>query len=397
MSVKGDYKNDICITIENLKSEILDISHKIHDNPETGLEERFACKLLTQSLSSHGFKVDCGIGGLETAFSAVYASNKEGPRIAILAEYDALRGIGHGCGHNIVAASAYGAAVSLPAIVDEVGGCVAVIGTPAEETLGGKINLLDAGVFDIYDFAMMVHPTNIRKNILGRCALACTGITYEFVGKSSHSALERQGINALSACINTFQNIAGIRSSFSFGQMVNGVILDGGSASNIVPGYAKAEFCLRAKNVKELNDLIERVDRCAKAGAEAVGTKLNIVREPLFTERYSNHAMDEAFQKNLELLGKQGFYPRKDDFVGSSDIGNVSLKLPTIHEYISIADENINMHSVEFAEVTTSEKGDEGCILGAKALAMTALDLLTDNNLREETVYEFKNKEEVNL
>ncbi len=197
MSVKGDYKNDICITIENLKSEILDISHKIHDNPETGLEERFACKLLTQSLSSHGFKVDCGIGGLETAFSAVYASNKEGPRIAILAEYDALRGIGHGCGHNIVAASAYGAAVSLPAIVDEVGGCVAVIGTPAEETLGGKINLLDAGVFDIYDFAMMVHPTNIRKNILGRCALACTGITYEFVGKSSHSALERQGINAL--------------------------------------------------------------------------------------------------------------------------------------------------------------------------------------------------------
>lgn len=384
------YKTRICKKIEELSSEILGISHNIHDNPEIGMQEHYACKLLTDSLQARGFKVKCGIGGLDTAFSAEYVSDKDGPHIAILAEYDALREMGHGCGHNIIAASAYGAAAALPEIVDEVGGCVAVIGTPAEETIGGKINLLEAGAFDDYDFAMMIHPTNLSKNIIGRGSLACTGLTFEFIGKSAHSAVEYQGINALTACIAAFQNIAAIRPSFVFGQMVNGVILDGGSAGNIVPGYAKAEFCLRAKIIGELIPLIERVEKCAKAASDAVGTQLNVIREPIFAERYSNHAMDEAFRQNMEIMGKQAFYPPKDELIGSSDIGNVSLKLPMIHEYISIADESINMHSKEFVTAAISEKGDAGCVLGAKALAMTAFDLLTDSKLREETICEFK-------
>lgn len=383
-----EIKQRICSEAESIKSEIIGVSHDIHSHPEEGLREFFASAKLADLLAAHGFSIKRGIGGLETAFRADYPDRGEGPRIAILAEYDALRGLGHGCGHNIIAAAAYGAAAVLKDALDTLGGSVAVIGTPAEETAGGKINLLDAGVFDGCDFAMMIHPAN-GKSIVGRGALACTGVTVEFTGKSAHSAAEELGINALTACICTFNNISAIRPSFKPGQKVNGVILDGGTAGNVVPGYARAEFCVRAKTVHELIPLAERITQCAGAGADAVGAKAVCSRDPLFCERYSNHVMDELFRKNLAFLGEIAHYPEPGEFEGSSDIGNVSMKLPTIHEYISIAPGKVNMHSAELREAAVSERGDRACMLGAKALAMTACDLLAEEKTRREAADEF--------
>ena len=383
-------KQKACQTIDMAAAEIIAVSHDIHSHPETGMNERYACKRLTDSLAGHGYaNIQRCAGGIETAFRADYQAKKSGPRIAILAEYDALEGLGHGCGHNIITAAAFGAAIAMRSVLNETGGSVAIIGTPAEETRGGKNDLLEAGVFADCDFAMMIHPST-GNSIVGRGALACTDVAFAFYGKPAHSAAEELGVNALTACIETFNNVSAIRPSFKSGQKLNGVITGCDSASNVIPGYARALFCVRAKTLDDLATLIERVVTCAKSACSVVGTKVEIERGSMFAERYSNHVMDEAFRLNMETLGETMYYPNTGEFEGSSDIGNVSMKLPTIHEYISVAPQNVNTHSKELVKAACSSRGDDVCILGAKGLATTACDILLSSELQTEITEEFK-------
>lgn len=383
-----EIKKKLCESVDMFQEEILYLSHEIHDHPETGMQEYFACEILTAALQNHGFKTETGTGGLQTAFQAVLQTSERGPKIAILAEYDALEGIGHGCGHNTIAAAAAGAAFALKAHMDELGGTIAVIGTPAEETEGGKIILMNQGVFDDCDFIMMIHPC-IGKGIVGRGALACTEVTFEFFGKSAHSADEASGVNALTACIGTFNNIANIRASFKEGQKANGIILCGGEASNVIPGYAKSTFCVRAKDLKELKEVTERIVNCAESASKAVGVEFRSVVGTMFSERKSNHVMDTLFRNNMKALGEKLEFPKPGEFEGSSDIGNLSLMKPAIHEYLSATCESMNLHSREFAQVAGEEGGDRVCLYGAKGLAMTACDIFLSEQLRKEIFREF--------
>ena len=389
MSANKSLKTELCGYIDRHADEILEISHLIHANPELGLQEYFASGLLCERLAACGFEVRRGLAGLETSFRADYSSGKNGPRIAIIAEYDALPGVGHGCGHNIIGACAVGSAAALTQILPETGGSICVIGSPAEETVGGKINLLEAGVFDDCDYAMMVHPC-AGEGVVGRGGLACCELVFEFFGKAAHSASEHTGVNALTALIGTFNNIAAIRPSFKPGQRLNGVIHNGGEASNIIPAYAKAGFCVRADTLVELKELNERVINCAKAAAFSVGAEMKVECGPLFAERYSNHRMDERYKENMELIGVPLHFPGPGETEGSSDIGNVSLKLPTVHEYTSVTKEKMNIHTTEFAGECGGEGGNEGCINGTKGLAMLACDLLCDERLRAEVNKEFE-------
>lgn len=389
MATVKELKAQLCKSIDERKNSILEISHSIFDKPELGLQEYFASSLLCEKLAENGFKVKKGLAGLETSFRADLDSGIAGPRIAIIAEYDALPDIGHGCGHNIIGASAVGAAIALREILEETGGSICVIGSPAEETVGGKINMLDAGIFDDCDFAMMVHPC-AGEGVVGREGLACAELTFEYYGQAAHSASEHTGVNALTALINTFNNVASIRASFKPGQRLNGIIENGGTASNVIPGYAKAAFCTRANTLTELKELNERIIDCANAAGLSVGVRVEHECGPLFAERYSNHRMDQVYLENMAEIGVKLHFAKPGETEGSSDIGNVSLKLPTVHEYSSVTEERMNIHTAEYAALCRSEKGDVSCINGAKGLAMLACDILCNAALREEIMEEFR-------
>lgn len=373
---------------ERLRDVIIMVSHKIHEAPECGLKEYCASALLSKLLKDHGFHVIPGSSGMETAFVATLDSGKKGVNIAFPAEYDALPGLGHACGHNMIAAMAVGAGLALAPLMGQLGGSLYVMGTPAEESVGGKISMLDAGDFDGIDFVLMAHPTS-GPTMIKRSSRACTALRVTFTGKSAHSSDPSKGINALSAVISTFQNIDLLRPSFAPYDNVNGVITSGGGPSNVIPESASCEFCLRAKTLSELKRLTQTVERCAKAAELLTGSKADIETDSLFSERYPNGPMGEAFKKNMESLGESVEYPDPNGIYGSSDISNISLRIPTIHEYISISQENITPHTSEFAIAAAAAEADEACVRGAKALAMTAFDLLTDDALRTASMGDF--------
>lgn len=383
-------KNKIISEIENSKADLVELSHKIHGNPEVAFEERQAAKWQIELLKRHGFTVQSPIGGLETAYQATYSGRGKGPRVAMLAEYDALNGLGHACGHNIIAANAVGAAIGLSKFMDQVDGEIVVCGTPAEESGGGKIILTDQGLFKDIDFAMMIHPSN--KNIIGRGGLACVTYAVEYFGKAAHSARPEKGINALTSLISFFNNIDILRQTWQHKQdpMINGIITAGGAADNIVPDYAAATFTVRAKTRTYLLKMIEDLKRIAQAAAAVTGAKAEVKVELIFAERYPNRTMGETFKANMALLGEPMSHPDPEESVGSSDIGNVSIEIPSIHEYLWIAPEDVVGHSPEFKEAAVSARADEVVVKGAQGLALTAWDILTDAGLREEIYAEFK-------
>lgn len=381
-------KQKIISEIDMIKDELIRLSHDIHSNPEIGFQEKKAVTWQTKLLQKHGFNIEYPYCKVRQAFKATFKCNDKGPKIAFLSEYDALPEIGHGCGHNIIAASAVGAAIGLSKVVKNVPCEVMVIGTPAEEGGGGKIHLVDAGAFDDVDFAIMVHPAT--KTIVGRGGTACTGVALEYFGVSAHSAGPEYGVNALSALIAAFNNINSMRQSLKDGVKINGIIKSGGVASNIIPGYAKAEFTVRAKTRSYLMKVINKMQSAAKAAALTVGAKYKFSHDLVYAERYPNLTMGEVFKTNLESLGEKVGYPSPDEVLGSSDIGNVTMIVPTIHEYIAIAHLTMNTHTKEFAKAAKSERADKALIKAAKAMAMTGYDILVDKDLQEKIYREFK-------
>jgi amidohydrolase len=384
-------KNQIEIFIDEHAGFLWEISTFLFSNPETALQEFKACNKLSQTLKQAGFSVEIGIGGMATAFTARIGTQAH-PSIAILAEYDALVGLGHACGHNLIATAAVGAGLALAAIKPSLPGQIQVIGTPAEEGDGGKIVLAEAGIFDSVDAAMMFHPAS--KNMVLRPSLASSELKLEFFGKASHAAAApEEGINALDAMILTFNNINTIRSTFGPKDRVAGIITKGGEKSNIIPAHTTAEFSIRSLKMNRRDELIKQIIACAHAAADTIGCQIKYQVVPGYKDIIPNKILAGLFKKNLESLGRVVVDPSPNERMGSTDMGDISHRIPAIHPYLAIAPESVAGHTVEFREYCISESGKAGMLDAAKALAMTTVDLLDNPDLLVRAKLELKNQE----
>jgi amidohydrolase len=384
-------KPKVVQAVERLADELEALSHRIHDTPELCFKEERAHAWLTDLLERHGAKVERGVGGLATAFRATIEGGGPGPTIAILAEYDALPGLGHACGHNVIATAGAGAGAALALGLGRLPfpGRIQVIGTPAEEGGAGKVKLLEAGVFEGVDAAMMIH---------GRCGtqvwrptLGIVKVKAEFHGKATHaSSWPWRGVNALNAMIQLFVSLDAMRQQLRPDARVHGIITKGGDQANIIPEHTASEFYLRAPTKDYCRELLRRFEAAAAGAATATGCTVKVTADAIIHDPLrANFAMAELFARNLERIdfpvdpddGEAGY--------GSTDCGNVSQALPTIHPYIRIAPDGVPGHSREFAEWARSPMARAGLVAGAKALALTALDLLAFPEKLKEAKDEF--------
>ncbi|RDZ07984.1 amidohydrolase [Priestia megaterium] len=377
-------------TINKLQDTFYDVSKYIGQNPELGHEEFKACKALTDVLKEQGFTVEIGTCDLPTAFTAVYDSQKPGPSIGFMAEYDALPDLGHACGHNLIGTMSIAAGIGLSKAVAEIGGKVYVYGTPAEETRGGKVTMAEQGIFNHLDVAMMVHPYYCHQKS-GR-SLAMDAIQFEFFGKSAHAAAApHEGINALDGVLQTFNSINALRQHVKPDVRIHGVITEGGKAANVVPDYAVAQFYVRASTRAYVDEVTEKVKACANGAALATGTKLKISNyEFSYDDMQTNQTLSDVYTNNLISLGvsEQSITEDQGDH-GSLDMGNVSQVVPAIHPYIQICDDYFVCHTHEFREAALSEQGREAMILGAQTMALTGYDVLTNQTLLQKIKEEF--------
>jgi amidohydrolase len=375
-------------TIDALRDDLISASRTIHANPETAFQEFRSAALLGEILEAHGFAVTRGVGGLETAFRADANGNGNGATVAILAEYDALPDIGHACGHNLIAMASIGAGIAVRQVMDQLPGCLAVIGTPAEEGGGGKIVLLQQGVFADVDAAMIVHPSAVT--MVDGHSLASTRLKVEFVGKASHAAASpEEGINALEAVILTFNNVNALRLHLKGDARVHGIITEGGSAANIIPEYASAVFSVRAATQAYAQQVLARVLHCAEAAATATGAQLKCTTKPGYREMLPNATMARLFAENWRAMGIEIHETWHDAHMASTDMGDLSHAIPSIHPYIAIAPRHIAGHTIEFREAAISDAGHQGMLNAAKGMAMAAIDLLSDPQLMQRVKQEF--------
>jgi amidohydrolase len=387
-------KHRVVEEVDSLRDELIRMADTIHDHPEVAFEEHRSAGLLADLLASHGFAVERGQAGLDTAFVATFQGRVEGTAIAFLAEYDALPGLGHACGHNLIGTSAVGAGLAAKTVVPELGGAIHVIGTPAEEGGGGKAYLVDAGVFDGVDAAMMVHPST--RNLTRRTSLTSYKVSIEFFGKPAHAAAKPdEGINALEALILTYNGINALRQHVRPDARIHGVITHGGEAPNIVPEYAAARFYVRAADKAYTTEVLEKVRACAEGAATATGATLKLEEySPHYDTMLPNPVLAGLAEANLSALGIEVSPPEVDERMGSSDMGNVSQVVPALHPYIAIGPEEMGGHTQEFAEASRSPAGHEGMINAAKLLAMTAVDLLGQPRTVDEVKAAFREQTE---
>ncbi|MGD8626002.1 MAG: M20 family metallopeptidase [Anaerolineae bacterium] len=371
-------KERVVAEVDARRQALVDLADAIHARPELGFQEFEAAALLTGILAENGFRVEQGVAGLETAFVAGLDGGTPGPTVAFLAEYDALAGLGHACGHNLIAAAAVGAGLALKALLPELAGQIRVIGTPAEEGGGGKALMVDAGLFDGIDAAMMIHPAG--ENLVGRLALTAYPVAIKFYGQAAHAAADPDlGINALEALLLTFNAINALRQHLRDDVRIHGIVAHGGQAPNIVPDYAEGRFSIRALDTPYAAEVVEKVRACARGAALATGARLEFEQTgPRYDARWPNPRLVTLFQANLESLGRQVQVASGDERMGSSDIGNVSQVVPAIHPYVAIGPESLIGHSAGFRDASASPAGHRGLLDGAKALAMTAVDLLAE-------------------
>jgi amidohydrolase len=382
------WKARIRTAVDEVRGELLEVSHAIHGDPELAFQEHRASARLTAALERGGLRVARGVGGLATAFRAELDGGEPGPTLAILAEYDALPGIGHACGHNIIATTALGAGLALARTGQRFPGRVLVVGTPAEEGGGGKILLAEAGVFDDVDAAFMLHPS--RSDMVRRSSLASSRVELVFHGRASHAAgAPDQGINALDAVIQTFVGINARRLQMRADARVHGIITHGGDAVNIIPARAAARFSLRARDRAYQRRLVAMLRQAAEAGAAATGARLEWTETRGYDDTVPNPTIADVMARNLAALGRQVLEPAPNERMGSTDMGDISQILPAVHAYVAIVPESIANHTVEFAAAAASPAGDAAVVDGAAMLAMTAADLLADPALVAQARTEF--------
>ncbi|HWT80576.1 MAG TPA: M20 family metallopeptidase [Candidatus Methylomirabilis sp.] len=362
--------------VDRLAPELLATSRFLHANPELAYEEHKAAERLTATLEQHGFAVTRGLAGLSTAFLARAGSGA--PRLAFLAEYDALPGLGHACGHNLIGTASLGAALAVKAVLHATPGEVLVVGCPAEEKGGGKIDLVQAGIFAGVDAAMLVHPSNRTEMV--KLALGMREVSVEFFGKASHAAAApERGINALDAVILGYTGVSALRQQVRSDARIHGIITHGGQAPNIIPDYAAARFYVRALDLPYLDELFWRVMGCFEAAAQATGCRVKITPAGKDYHPYKPvYALAELFQRNLESVGETVDQGPVDRELGSTDVGNISQVVPTIQPMLQISPREVTCHMTAFAEAAVSDVGHRGMLLAAKAMAMTGVDLLAE-------------------
>lgn len=384
-------KKRLSAEVETLAGDLYAVSEFLYKNPEIGYQEFKACEFLSQFLEKQGFEVVRGVGGVKTAFLARPSGRpKNRPAIAFLAEYDALPGVGHGCGHNLIAAASLGAGAALSRLIDGLPGSLAVVGTPAEEGGGGKILLAEAGVFSEMDMAMMCHPS--RLNRPGEEMLGRVKFKVEFFGKAAHASVSPdRGINALDAMVAAYNHISALRQALRPDARIHGIITHGGDAPNIIPQYTAGLFYIRAATRSYREELFKRVEQCIEGAAMATGATYKIeVGQPTFDPLKRNPPLEEAVRTNMEALSIS--IDPDDGRRGSSDIGNLSYYLPAIHPTLAIVEPEVPGHSEAFREAAVSPRGREALLKAAKVLALTGYDFLISTELREKVDKAFKEK-----
>jgi amidohydrolase len=366
-------------TIERERPALVKLSKDIHANPELRFEEHKAAAWIAELLRARGFEVEHGLAGMPTALRA--KKGARGARVAILGEYDALPEIGHACGHNLIAMSAVGAFLAAAAVADRTNGEVVFLGTPAEEGGGGKIKMIDGGVFAGLDAAMMFHPFD--RDMLAHPALASLWIQMKFKGVPAHAAAApHDGKSALQACMDTFRLIDGQRVRFRDGVRVHGYIINGGQAVNIIPEDAACEFSVRAADSNELARVRAIVERCAKAAALASEVEVDLFVRQGYRDMRNNMTLARAFGRHLGALGRKVVETDSRVGAGSTDMGDVSHVVPAIHPYLAIVDENVALcHQHAFAHAAASDRGVATALEAAKAMARTAVEVLLDEDL----------------
>ena len=374
----GTHKTRIQDKVDSISKELIELSHRIHANPEVGYQEEKAAKWLADYLEGKDFKVDRGVADLPTAFSASYGTGK--PVIALMAEYDALPDVGHGCGHNIIGTASVGAGIVSKLIADEFGAKIVVMGCPAEELLGGKVFMVEKGVFKGIDVAMEIHPMPVKENWAGAKMTASILLDVEFWGKPSHAAFDPwNGVSALAAMIQSFVHIDALRLHVKDRSRIAGIITDGGKAPNVIPEHSAGRFLIRTAQDSDLDDLRDKVIKCFEAAALSTGCRLEYHWGPRCNAMQSNSVLLEAWGKNMAALERE--VGELNINSGSTDVGNVSVIAPSIHPFLSISEETLPGHSAEFAAAAISEAGDKAVIAGAKALAMTAADIVVQSEI----------------
>lgn len=375
-------------SIKASTDELVEISCDIHAHPELNYEEHHAAAVLTAALERHGFDVERGTGGIETAFKATAQGSGSGPTIGILVEYDALPEIGHGCGHNLIAISTLGAGIASKAALDDLPGTIVVLGTPAEEGGGGKVRLLEAGAFDDIDVALSSHPKSNRTTVRtewpldASASLAMIGYRYAFHGESAHAAIApHEGVNALNAVIGLFNGIDAMRQHIRDDVRIHGVITDGGTAPNVVPAFAAANFMLRARDGLYLRDVIvERVRNIAEGAAKMTAARLEVKPfYPFYDSVRPNATIAARAEENARRIGMSLSTPDTGPGIwASTDFGNVSQALPSFAMDFAVSEDPVALHTPQMRDVSTSPLAHENSLATARALAATACELLAE-------------------
>ncbi len=369
--------------LEEIAPDIQGVAHEIHGLAEIGYQETRSSAALCDLLERHGFTVQRGASGMDTAFIA--DSGREGPGIAFVCEYDALRGLGHACGHNLIGTGSAGAGIALAMALQEMGlpGRVRVVGSPAEEGGGGKIPLCHDGVFDEYDAALIFHPSDRTMSVM--YALACTHWEWVFTGRAAHAAADpNQGINALDAFVHSWNGISLWRQQLRDDARVHGFVREGGTAPNIIPERTSGEYLTRARDGAYLREMNERFRAIMEAAALATGCTLELTENETYLDLRSNPVLAARMDRHLDAVGLDPQPSIPWDRVGSTDVGDLSYAVPTLHPEVAIIDEGVSCHTHEFREAADSDRGYRALIQGAEALALTGADVVADAEIREQ-------------
>lgn len=379
------------IMMQKIESNIetyMELVQTMYDNPEIGNEEFETMKLLVDYLDKVGFKTTSGYV-VPTGFLGEYDTGKEGPTIAVMCEYDALPEVGHGCGHNLIAGIGVATGEAVKEIIDQFGGKLLVVGTPAEENFGGKVSMSEAGVFDEVDVALMVHPGS--KNGVGGRSTALNPIKFEFFGTNAHACKPQQGASALDAAVMSYLQINLLRQFVNQNTFIHGVIKDGGEAANVIPAYASLEYYFRAPTMSYAKEVTEKAIQAVDAICKAnnVTYKTSTYECP-YEDTVINYKLADILTEKYTELGVENIYPVEEIAGGSTDVGAVSYRCPTIQGNIKICGEEVSGHTVEMAQATISKDGEKGLIKASQGLAMTILELLENPALLAEVKQEFK-------
>ena len=365
-------KSTICSYIDDISDELIAVSHAIHENPELGYEEHFAHEQLTKVLIDKGLDVHKSAYEIDTAFEA--RAGKTGPVVALLCEYDALPGIGHACGHNIIAAAGIGAGLAASTLAETFNGQLRILGTPAEEGGGGKVRMLNRGAFESVEAVLMIHPAD--ADLPNISSLAVQQLKATYTGKAAHAAAApEKGINALDGAVLGYMGVAALRQHIAPDERLHGIFTNGGQKANIVPETAESTWYARSSTMDRLEVLKTRLVETLNGGAKSAGCEIQIewINEP-YAEVLDNTPILDAYMKNSESIGRVIKAPIGDGVVGSTDLGNVSHVVPSIHPMVKVAPEGTAIHTIDFEKWAKSEEADKGLLDSAKAMAMTVID-----------------------